>query len=1152
MISLSKLEVSVGRCRRHFLSIKSLCFVIFALFVMNSSYSQAESRVSTNYTKLSNAIQLAYNNVELKTVLDDLQQESNRNIIYSPEDVSPYQNVSVHCNSADLNVVMDEVLKSTNLDYELKAQQVLIFNESSKSKVTVTNAVRAQQEEVTVKGQVIDDSGAPIPGVTVLLVGTTKGIITDFDGNYTIKVPANGSLSFSYVGYKPQTIAVGGKTTLNVTLVEDRTDLDEVVIVAYGIQKKSDLTGAVSSVKSEDMQKVAVATPAESLQGRVSGVSVSASSGAPGAGISVRVRGVASFGGNTPLYIIDGVEGDINNINPDDISSMEVLKDASSAAIYGSRAANGVVIVTTKKGKEGKVKVSFSAYAGPQTVAKTLPLMTSSADWLKVNRAAYENTIANETAAGVDPSKMTQLGQWHNDDASKFANTDWQDAMYRTGLMQNYNLNFTGGTEDISFLFSAGYFDQEGVVIGTDYNKLSTRLKLDMKIGKLTISPNISIAQSNSNEFTTSIFRINRITPFVPVYDETKKNGYGYSDYTSAAENNPVGEQNLNEHKTKNTDINTNLMASMEVIDGLYVKLNTGYRNNFYNYRKHHPSYQVNPKDLVEFPKNEEGTTHYSQYLIEPTVSYHFELDKHGFDVLGGGSIQSQYARNHGVSAEGKDAKGNPAGFPDENFNTINAGQGGTFSGWGTEYTFNRASVFGRINYSYDSKYLFQATVRRDGTSKFSEDYRYGVFPSFSAGWNVHRENFWEPLADVVSRLKVRASWGKLGSDDNLKNYFYQGLMKAGYSYVWGGTLTGGAYPSGMYIDDYRWEESVDTNLGFDFGLLEDMVYGSVNYFISTRKDILVKQPLPASSGMTSQMMNIGEMKNSGWEFEVGIRDKKGDFTWDAAATLSTIKNEVIRLGDGIDIQKGSNVDYKIPAVWTVVGESVGSFYTYKTDGIFQNESEIIGSAQEGVAKPGDIRFVDVNGDKKIDSNDITSTGSALPDFEYSLNVNMAYKGFDMSIFFNGKHGNKIFNLPRYYGESMVGNFNYWDTTLDYWTPTNTDTNIPRPVQDDTNNSRISDRYIENGSYLRLKSLQIGYTFPKSMLESVNIEKLRVYVSGQNLFTITDYTGYDPEISGFAKSDSDPYERRTLWNMGVDYGVYPTSRTFLFGVQLNF
>ncbi|QZT38092.1 TonB-dependent receptor [Halosquirtibacter xylanolyticus] len=1127
MISLSKLEVGMDGTRNRFLSIKSLCLVLFALFVMNSSYSQAETKPSGLHVNAGMSYQLAYNGVTLEYVLGELQKTTSRHIIYSSEDVNPYKEVSVHCNSNDMEEVMGEVLKETKLGYEINSQQVLIFKETPKVTTSKSRLNTTQSDEVVIKGSVKDAKGNPIPGASVTTADESKGVITDFDGNYTFRVSKDDILHFSYVGYKPQTVPQEGRSLINIILQEDLMGLDEVVIVAYGVQKKSDLTGAVSSVSLDDVQKVAVSTPAESLQGRVSGVSVSRSSGAPGDSVNVRIRGVASFGNNKPLYIIDGVEGDINNVNPDDIASMEVLKDASSAAIYGSRAANGVVIITTKDGEAGKIKVNFTAYAGPQEVAKTLPLMTNSADWMKVNKAAYVN-------AG------NSLPQWHQDDITDFANTDWQDEMYRRGLMQNYNLNFSGGHKDLNFMFSMGYFDQEGVVRDTDFEKLTARLKLNFTKGILKVVPNISITQSTSNDFNTSIYTINRITPMIPVYDKERMNGYGYSSYGGLAENNPVGLQEVIDAASKNTDINTNLMASLDLAKGLVLKMNTGYRNNFYNYKKHYPAYRLNVKEGAEFPYNEESTTYYSQLLLELMASYHYELDKHSFDVLGGVSRQKQFSRNHGVSVEGKDSNNDPIGFPNQNFDVISAGSGGTFSGWGTESTFTRASIFGRLNYNYDSKYLFQATIRRDGTSRFNEDERYGVFPSVSTGWNVHKESFFAPISDVVNNFKLRASWGKLGSDVNLQNYYYQGLMNVGKPYVFGGSLINGIYTNGLPVDKYVWEESEDWNVGFDFGLLKNLVYGSVNYFVSTRRDILVDQPLPVSSGLSSQKKNFGEIRNKGWEFELGARSSVGDFKWDVKATLSTVSNEVLQLGDGVNLQKGPDIGGKMPVVWTEVGESIGQFHTFKVDRLFQNESEIAQSAQKS-AKPGDIKYVEAKEDKSLTYDDLHNTGSALPDFEYGLSVNMSYKGFDFNAFFNGREGNKIFNVARYYGENMLGNFNYWTTTLDHWTPTNRDTSMPRPNINDWSNSLISDRFIEDGSYFRLKSIQLGYTFNNEWLKKIKMDKLRVYVSGQNLFTITDYTGYDPEMVS-----------QNVWNMGIDYGVYPSSKTYLLGLQVSF
>ena len=784
-------------------------------------------------------------------------------------------------------------------------------------------------------------------------------------------------------------------------------------------------------------------------------------------------------------------------------------------------------LLPTKTGEVGKIKVNFNAYAGPQVVSKTLPLMTNSSDWLKVNKAAYIN-------AGYDEAN---LPDWHNDNT--LANTDWQDAMYQRGSMQNYNLSFNGGSEDLKFLFSSSYFDQKGTVIGTDFNKYNVRLKLDYKVGRFTFVPNVSVTSTSGNEFTSSFYSMRKITPLVPVFDDTRESGYGYSDYNGLSEDNPVGKQELRDRQSYKTDINTNILISFDVTDNLKLKLNTGLRNFFYHSMNHHPSYQINPRDVVQFPVNDEYRSQFTQSLIEPMITYHLDLSKHGFDFLAGYTAQSKYERYHSVKVEGKDSNGNSAGFPDENFNTIDSGIGGVFSGAGTEYTYNRTSVFGRFNYSYDSKYLFQATLRRDGSSKFSSEYRYGVFPSVSTGWNIHKEEFWGSLDETLNRLKIRGSWGKLGSDVNLENYFYQGLMVAGYSYPFGGSLTGGMYPQGMYINNYRWEESIDLNIGVDFGLFRDKLTGSINYYTRDRKDILVEQPLPYSTGMSSQMMNVAQMKNYGLELELMYRKKEGEFTWGVTGTLSTVNNEVIALGEGVDVQEGSLVDWKMAPVHTIVGKSVGAFYLYKTDGLFQNQTEIGESAQPD-AKPGDVKYIDVNKDGKIDFNDVDYSGSALPEVEYGISADMAYKNFDLSIFFNGVYGNKIFNSQKYYGENMNNNTNYWTTTLDYWTPENTNTDIPRPVFGDTQNSRISDRFLEDGSFLRLKSAQLGYTLPENLVKKVNIDRLRFYVSGQNLFTLTSYTGNDPEIGG-----------NSIWNMGIDWGTYPLPRTILFGVQLG-
>jgi len=996
-------------------------------------------------------------------------------------------------------------------------------------------------QSIEKKGSIKDENGLGLPGVSIAIKGTTRGTTSDIDGKFSIDTENGDILVISFIGFKTQEVKISGQSYINITLIENKEVLDDFVVIGYGVQKKSDMTGAVSSVKSEEISKVAVSTAAEALQGRIAGVSVKAISGAPGSGVEVKIRGIGSFGGNAPLYIIDGVPGDINFINPEDISSMEVLKDASSAAIYGSRAANGVILITTKSGKEGDVKINFSSYYGLQNVVNTLDLCNS-AQWLKVNKMATLN-------AGKDLSETP----WHTSSwKHKNANTDWQDEVYRQAATQNYSINIGGGSKNLKYMISGSYLDQEGTVIGTGFNKYNLRAKAQLKKGNLTISPNISIQNNALDKQTLSLTETRKITPIIPVYDATKQSGYGYIDGVLKYDN-PVGKQNFITDKEKNFEVVTSLKLDYKIIDGLNISVNSSITDYFFQRRTHSPSFKINSQQAVEFPSISESNFRKTSYLVEPVVNFNKDMDKHNFGVMLGATLLKTKYRSANISVEGKDKDGKKAGFIDENFNTINAGKGGIFAGTGTEINYIRQSVFGRLNYSFDGKYLVQATIRRDGSSRFGEDNRYGTFPSASAGWNIHKEDFFSNYSDIVNNLKIRASYGKIGSESNISDYEYAANIYSGSGYPLGQSqnFTGSNGLAVLNNRDLKWEEVTAKNFGLDFGLFNSMITGSVNYYINTRNDMLLNTPIAWSAGINDPKINIGEMENKGLELELTYQNKEGELNWELTGTFTTVSNKVLKLSDNDNSVWGSKIGGEEAATKTIAGESISSFYLYQTAGIFQSQAEVDNhfTMVNGTkvilqqnAKAGDIRFLDMNNDGKLNGDDKTLSGSSIPDFEYSFNVNLYYKNFDFTAFFNGIHGNKIYNASRYYTENMKNHNNYSTSTLSAWTPSNKNTNMPRAVFGDPNgNSRVSTRFLEDGSFLRLKNIQLGYTLPANISKSLNIDKLRVYASGQNLYTFTSYEGNDPEIG-----------TNNEWSKGIDFGGYPISRTFLFGVQLTF
>lgn len=995
------------------------------------------------------------------------------------------------------------------------------------------------QQSKKISGVINDESGYTIPGVNVSIKGTTQGTTSDIDGKFEIEAQEGAILIFSFIGYKTQEIVVSNKTSINVIMVEDKQLLEDVVVVGYGIQKKSNLTGAVSSVKSEEISKIAVSTPAESLQGRISGVSVKSLGGAPGSGVEVKIRGIGSFGGNTPLYIIDGIPGDINFVNPEDISSIEVLKDASSAAIYGSKAGNGVILITTKNGKKGDVKINFSSYYGIQNVVNTLDL-SNAEEWLKINRMVHENAGSN-----LQKSAKWLTPEW----TYKNANTDWQDAIYRQSATQNYSLNLSGGTDNVKYLLSGSYLNQEGTIIGTGYVKYNLRAKGELKKGNLTVSPNFSIQSNKIDLQTLSLTETRKMTPIIPVYDKSNVSGYGYLE--GLAYDNPVGKQNLNDSNERNFEINTSINANYKIFEGLNISMNTAITDYFYNYKSHHPSYKINSKTTVPYAAVSENNSRKTTYLFEPIINFTKDINKHNIGLMLGSTLLKSNYRSAGATVEGKDADGNKAGFIDENFNTINAGVGGLTTGNGTEVNYTRQSIFGRFNYSYDGKYLVQATLRRDGSSRFGADSRFGTFPSFSAGWNINKEGFFANFTEIVNTLKIRASYGKLGSENNLTDYEYSARVYSGNGYPLGKSqnLVGSNGVNVLNNTNLKWEEVTAQNFGIDFGLLNSKITGSINYYINKRTDMLLNSPVALSSGISNPKINIGEMENKGLELELTYQKKEGELNWDITGTLTTVKNTVLKLSDTGTSIWGSSAGSE-SATKTVVGKSISSFYLYQMDGIFQSQEEInnhytIVNGKKILlqkdAKPGDVRYRDMNKDGKINGDDKTYSGSSIPDFEYSLNINLYYKNFDFTAFFNGVHGNYIYNMTKYYTESMNNNDNYSKNALNAWTPENLSNTMPRALFGDIDNSKTSTRFLENGSFLRLKNLQIGYTLDKNLSKILNVEKLRIYASAQNLLTFTEYSGYDPEVGSTNE-----------WDKGIDWGGYPISKTYLFGIQLTF
>lgn len=1010
------------------------------------------------------------------------------------------------------------------------------------------------QAQVSISGNIKDNDGIPLPGVNILEKGTSNGAISDMDGNYTIEVSSKEStLVFSMVGMISQEILVGEQTIIDISFSVDDRLLEEIIVIGYGTVKKSDLTGAVASVKSDNLEKIAASDPAEALQGQAAGVSVTKLGGAPGAGFNVRIRGLGTINNNNPLYIVDGLPGSLSLLNPDDIASIEVLKDGAAAAIYGSRAANGVIIITTKKGK-GEVSVDYNMYMGQVSPQNQFEMLDAEG-YREYHRQRAENGGLAMPAFVTNP-------------ITDYANTNWQDEVTRSALHQKHNLRISGGTGMAHYSLSGSFIDEQGVFIGSEYKKNNLLVNTGMQKGRLTVDFSAGYTEDYYENVKFSIREVYELSPLISVLDPNAPSGYGMAYDGITNNKNVVGMDHFNEGYDRIQYFTGNLNAKFRIIDGLYVQTKLGLRNsNEYSFA-YAPQYQVDAKEANEYVELAEGRENWRERIMENLVTYEKTFGLHNISALVGYTATEQTSRWLNGDVAGKTIirtvengeiveTVEEAGFLDPDFRTLDAGKGGTYNASGSEYTYTRTSVLGRLAYNYASKYYLQATFRQDGSSKFGPGKRYGNFPSVAAGWTISKESFMDDIT-LVNNLKLRASWGRLGNEGTLGYYDHQVLISTGntyrYGYVQGVSrnVWVGSIAEGLENKNLRWEILESRNIGLDFGLFDYQLDGSLNYFDNLTKDMLVQKLVPPSSGVPSPIVNVGEVKNSGLEIDLGYRNKNNAFHYEIRGTFATLHNKVTKLATESQELVGGGLKFGGSPYTTKIieGYPIGAFFLYETDGIFQSQEEVDahnstgaeGQPLQPLAEPGDIRFRDVNGDGLLNEDDKTYQGAGLPKYEYSLTFNAAYKGFDFSIMFFGAAGHKIINGNRYLFESLSSGFNQFTTVQNAWTAEKPNTTMPRITPDDPNiNSRASDRWLEKGDFLRLKNLQLGYTIPQTITEKVGIERVRVYVSGQNLLTFTNYSGLDPEIG-----------RTSVRNTGVDGSFYPMTKTILFGGQISF
>lgn len=1068
-------------------------------------------------------VSIRMNNVKLDKILNEIENQTDYLFIYNNQ-VDINKITSVKVKNEAVAQVLDRILSGTGINYELEGTHIILTTEAIKD-------LHAQQQAKTVTGTVTDVSGEPIIGANIRIKGTTTGTITDIDGNFSIKAEPQSVIEVSYIGYLTQETVINNQKSIRFLLKEDTKTLDEVVVIGYGVQKKADLTGSVANINTEKLNTQSNANIGQALQGKIAGVDIVSQGGAPGSGTRIMVRGIGTLNNASPLYIVDGMYmNSIDHINPNDIASIDVLKDASSAAIYGSRAANGVIIVTTKEGSntEGKPIIDLSVNLGISTASKFLDMLDAKG-WAEVT------TIARQAIGKPALDMATDL-------ANKPDN-DWQDIMFRPALMQNYNLSVKGGGKYSTYYTGLGYFNQDGIVKGTNYQRYNIQSKNDYKRGIFSAGTNLIISFSHDKPLHQElrggmIGTILQSVPTLEKYDDTREGGYGgtYGDVVNIPHPLAIIDDNIMDRYNENVKIFANLYAQIELFKGLKYKLNLTPDFSFERYKNYLNKYDFGlaTNSITQLTERQRRRRN---ILVENLLTFDRTFGEHKISALAGYTYQDSRFRH--IQAYGE---GLPQGLEEIDAATTNRSNEG--NSWRSVLT----SILGRVFYSYQNKYLFTATIRRDGSSKFGKNNRYGYFPSFSLGWNVPEEKFMENV-HWLDQLKLRGGYGVLGNQE-IDNYQYSSTITTGINYPDGnGGLLQGAFPKNFANPDIKWEETAMTNVGIDFMAFNNRLSLTADYYVKNTKDILLTVPIPISSGGANDpIRNAGKIRNNGFEFNLGWMDQPNpDISYGINLIGSFNKNKVIAMGSESGSIKGGSTNQNITTSETKAGYPIGGYWLISTAGYFNSQEEVDAYAKDGkkiqpAAEPGDIKFVDANNDGVINDDDRVFQGSPFPDFTFALNGNMRYKNFDLSIGLQGVLGNKIYNATRQTLEDVTKGSNFLASCLDYWTPENKNASHPRLTWDDPNrNTRAeSDRYLENGSYLRLRSVQLGYTFPQTWFKGA-IQHARVYINAENLFTITSYSGYSPDVN----ADNANYR-------GFDNFIYPTNRTFMLGLNVTF
>ena len=1006
----------------------------------------------------------------------------------------------------------------------------------------VVFAATAYSQDVTITGTVTDANSEPLVGVNVLVKGTTTGAITDIDGNFSVSGKKGSTLVFSYIGMLTQEVVYKG-TALRVVMKDDSKALEEVVVIGYQPVKKSDLTGAVAVVDTKEMKKSAAGTLVSQMQGVATGINVR-SSGRAGEDASIEIRGVGSLSNNSPLWVIDGMITDPGvDFNPADAESIQILKDASAAAIYGSRAANGVIIVTTKKGTKGPMKVNVSVKETLEWSPK-FDLMNA-AEYIKYNDIAYNEAIKDGIATVNSTQKHSQY------------DTNWQDEVLKTALVQDYNVSLSGGGDSGSYFVSAGYYNNDGVSYGNTFDRYSFRVNTQGKKGWFSFGENLAYSLTNTDPNQTNTYNdFLRMMPTIPIYDENNPGGYGYGDaakYNTFGVN-PIAREDLEYRHFRQNRLNGSLWLEFKPFEFLSYKFNGGIDLYFYENSWFRGEGNWTQNQEHRDPESQKARDNTYNMLIEHTLNFNKDFGKHHVDAVVGTTYQHHEWEGLWASRLNFPMTGNG-----DYFTVLNAGQSNQQNSNSISEN-AMISYLGRANYVYDDKYYLTATFRRDGTSRLAKENRWGNFPSFSGAWRISKEEFFD--VPWINDLKIRGNWGRLGNS-SIGDWDYIGTINQSIVTVFGGAIVPGSTQVKLVNAGLVWETKETVNVGFDASFLNQRLTVSAEYYNSKTSDVLAETPIAISTGNQggSPWKNAASLRNKGFEFTFGWKDQISGFKYSALLNVTTMDNEVLSLGrDGSErnfIDSGQ--------ARTEPGRSLAEFYLRKTDGIFRTQEEIDNYVTKGNHVPGpnedkvpagtpimiegkrpqlgDVKYLDLNDDGQITDIDRDYCGSPWAKMQMSLVLNAEWKNFDFSMMWNGQFGNKIYNVSRWQGRLFADNSNYirFEKGEEPY-QVNPNSNTPRIIYGDFRNSRDADRFLENGSYFRMKNISIGYNFKQKWLTNLGVEKLRLFATGSNLITITGYSGLDPDFKG----------ANSVWNSGTDSFAYPNTRSVMFGLDLTF